>query len=101
MNIYEYDKNLIKNSLTLEQLYSFLDDLGAAPQLQENMIINKTICHNGNSHKLYYYDNTKLSFGGHIPNQFIKRIDISFKVYIVCILGWNVEKVESVDACAC
>ena len=60
MNIYEYDKNLIKNSLTLEQLYSFLDDLGAAPQLQGNIIINKTICHNGNSHKLYYYDNTKL-----------------------------------------
>ena len=60
MNIYEYDKNLIKNSLTLEQLYSFLDDLGAAPQLQGNIIINKTVCHNGNSHKLYYYDNTKL-----------------------------------------
>ena len=60
MNIYEYDKNLIKSSLTLEQLYSFLDDLGAAPQLQGNIIINKTICHNGNSHKLYYYDNTKL-----------------------------------------
>ena len=60
MNIYEYDKNLIKNSLTLDQLYSFLDDLGAAPQLQGNIIINKTICHNGNSHKLYYYDNTKL-----------------------------------------
>ena len=24
------------------------------------MILNKTICHCGNSHKLYYYDNTKL-----------------------------------------
>ena len=60
MNIYEYDKNLIKNSLSLEQIYSFLDDLGAAPQMQGNIIINKTICHNGNSHKLYYYDNTKL-----------------------------------------
>ena len=60
MNIYEYDKNLIKNSLNLEQMYSFLDDLGAAPQPQGTMILNKTICHCGNSHKLYYYDNTKL-----------------------------------------
>lgn len=60
MNIYEYDKNAIKNSLSLEQVYSFLDDLGAAPQLQGSIILNKTICHCGNSHKLYYYDNTKL-----------------------------------------
>lgn len=60
MNIYEYDKNAIKNSLNLEQMYSFLDDLGAAPQPQGTMILNKTICHCGNSHKLYYYDNTKL-----------------------------------------
>lgn len=60
MNIYEYDKDLIKNSLSLEQMYSFLDDLGAAPQPQGTMILNKTICHCGNSHKLYYYDNTKL-----------------------------------------
>ena len=60
MNIYEYDKNAIKNSLSLEQMYSFLDDLGAAPQSQGAMILNKTVCHCGNSHKLYYYDNTKL-----------------------------------------
>ena len=60
MNIYEYDKNIIKNSLSLEQIYSFLDDLDAAPQSQGSVILNKTICHCGNSHKLYYYDNTKL-----------------------------------------
>lgn len=60
MNIYEYDKNIIKNSLSLEQIYSFLDDLDAAPQSQGPVILNKTICHCGNSHKLYYYDNTKL-----------------------------------------
>ena len=60
MNIYEYDKNAIKNALTLEQMYSFLDDLGAAPQPQGTIILSKTICHCGNSHKLYYYDNTKL-----------------------------------------
>ena len=60
MNIYEYDKNAIKNSLSTEQVCSFLDDLGAAPQPQGEIILNKTICHCGNSHKLYYYNNTKL-----------------------------------------
>lgn len=61
MSIYEYDKNLIKNSLSLEQIHSFLDDLDAAPQQKgTNEILSKTICHCGNSHKLYYYDNTKL-----------------------------------------
>jgi hypothetical protein len=60
MSVYEYDKNLIKNSLSLEQVHSFLDDLGSAPQQQGNVILNRTICHCGNSHKLYYYDNTKL-----------------------------------------
>ena len=57
---YDYDKNFIKNSLSIEQVTSFLDELGADPQPQSGLILNKTICHCGNSHKLYYYDNTKL-----------------------------------------
>ena len=60
MNIYDYDKDKIKNSLTIDQMYSFLDDLGAAPQIQGDIIVNKTICHNGNSSKLYFYLNTRL-----------------------------------------
>lgn len=50
----------IKNNLTLNQIESLLSDLGAHPFRQNNIIIAKTICHCGESHKLFYYDNTKL-----------------------------------------
>ena len=81
MNIYEYDKNAIKNSLSLEQMYSLLDDLGAAPQPQGSIILNKTICHCGNSHKLYYYDNTKL-----------------FKCYTDCASSFDIYELETKDS---
>ena len=50
----------LKFSLTLEQVESLLSELGGNPQRYNNMIISKTICHCGESHKLFYYDNTKL-----------------------------------------
>ncbi len=50
----------IKNNLTLDQVFSLLAALGAEPQQKEDYIMSRTICHGGNSHKLYYYDNTKL-----------------------------------------
>ena len=57
---YDYDKNLIKNSLSVEQMCAFLDELGSDPQPQGSIILNRTVCHCGNSHKLYYYNNTRL-----------------------------------------
>jgi hypothetical protein len=50
----------IKNSLSLEQIEDLLAELGGEPQRHGNIIINKTICHSGDSHKLYYYGNTHL-----------------------------------------
>lgn len=50
----------IKNNLTLEQIESLLFELGGEPYRQNDIIIAKTICHCGKSHKLFYYDNTKL-----------------------------------------
>ena len=50
----------IKNDLTLEQIESLLSFLGGEPIRQNNIITSKTICHCGQSHKLFYYDNTKL-----------------------------------------
>lgn len=49
-----------KNDLTIDQVYELLMSLGGDPQIKDNIIISRTICHSGNSHKLYYYDNTKL-----------------------------------------
>ena len=50
----------IKNNLTIEQIKDLLYALGGDPVLKEGMVIARTICHNGQSHKLFYYDNTKL-----------------------------------------
>ena len=58
-----YDKDRIKNSLSLEDIYSIIDELGGNPSIHGDMIMADTICHNlpgEGSHKLYYYDNTKL-----------------------------------------
>ena len=59
----KYDKDKIKNSLSIEQVFDLISELGGEPQMCSGYFISETICHNhpGNgSHKLYYYDNTKL-----------------------------------------
>ena len=58
-NLKEISEN-VKNSLTIEQVKDLLFALGGDPQIKENIVISRTICHGGQSHKLYYYDNTKL-----------------------------------------
>ena len=63
---YDYDKDEIKNSISNEQMFNFLKELGAEPIEQNGNIICKTICHHSfddlsnASHKLYYYSNSKL-----------------------------------------
>lgn len=62
--MYSYDKDAIKQSLTLEQVSEVIIALGAMPpSVKGSMFIAETICHNmpgEGSEKLYYYDNTKL-----------------------------------------
>ena len=58
--IYDYDKDEIKNSLEINQIMEIVAELGGEPMLQNEVLVCKTICHGGDSHKLYYYDNTKL-----------------------------------------
>ena len=58
-NLKEWSEN-IKNSLTIDQVKELLYALGGDPILKGDIIIARTICHGGQSHKLYYYDNTKL-----------------------------------------
>lgn len=59
----EYNKDEIKNSLLIEEIYEVLEELGAEPQYTSYGILSLTICHNAahsGSRKLYYYKNTKL-----------------------------------------
>ena len=60
---FQYNKDEIKESLSIEQVFDFLSEFGGEQQIRGNIIVSKTICHNHKgegSHKLYYYDNTKL-----------------------------------------
>ena len=52
--------NEVKSMLTLEDIFNLLYALGADPERGDGMVIARTICHGGQSHKLFYYDNTKL-----------------------------------------
>lgn len=61
---YKYDKDKIKNELTIEQVHDIVAELGGEPHpIMGGMFMAQTVCHNHpgeGSHKLYYYDNTKL-----------------------------------------
>ncbi|AZV43585.1 hypothetical protein BAOM_2976 [Peribacillus asahii] len=55
------DKELIKNSLTVDEINKILLDLGSEEPKKdkEGNPIFTTVCHGGNSHKLYYYQDSK------------------------------------------
>lgn len=57
------DKDTLKESLTIDDIFELLTFLGGEPRKENNnVLISRTICHNtdGGSYKLYYYDNSKL-----------------------------------------
>lgn len=55
-----YNKDEVKEQITIEDVYDLLEYLGAEPEMFNTYITALTICHGGDSHKLYYYDNTAL-----------------------------------------
>jgi hypothetical protein len=58
-----FDKNDIKNNITLDDVYNFLQEWGGEPEYTPFGILSTTICHNlpgEGSRKLYYYDNSGL-----------------------------------------
>lgn len=55
-----YSKEDVKDLIELEDVCTLLEYLDAEPQIYSDYLISKTICHGGESHKLYYYDTTKL-----------------------------------------
>ena len=61
---FKYDKDTLKENLSIEEVFDLVSELGGEPILKDNCIICKTICHNSDltnaSHKLYYYSNTHL-----------------------------------------
>jgi len=56
----KYNKDEIRENISDDRMFEFLADIGAEPIMQQKAIVNKTICHCGESHKLYYFFNTHL-----------------------------------------
>ena len=55
-----YSKETVKEYIELEDIYTLLEYLDAEPELYSDHIVARTICHGGDTHNLYYYDNTQL-----------------------------------------
>ena len=58
-----FDKNDIKQALSIEQIFDLLQNWGAEPEYTSFGILSSTICHNKpgeGSKKLYYYANSEL-----------------------------------------
>lgn len=58
-----YNKYEVKESLDLDDIALLLEYFDADPEIYDNYIIARTICHNGigeGSKKLYYYNNSSL-----------------------------------------
>lgn len=55
-----YSKEEVKENLDIDHIYSLLDFFNAEPEIVDDTIVSKTICHDGDTRKLYYYDNTQL-----------------------------------------
>jgi hypothetical protein len=55
-----YNKDDVKDAIEMEDVYSLLDYFQADPQMYSDQIISRTVCHGGDSHKLYYYDEQQL-----------------------------------------
>ena len=56
----KYDKDTLKENLSIEEVFDLVSELGGEPIMGSGLFTARTICHGGDSHKLYYYDNTKL-----------------------------------------
>ena len=87
-----YSKDDVKEQLELEDIYNLFEYFEAEPQLYNTYIIAKTICHDGNTHKLYYYENTGLCkcYSGHCGTfdifeliQKIENVDLNKAIYFV------------------
>ena len=73
--MYKYDKNTLKENLSIEEVFDLVSELGGEPIMGNGLFTARTICHGGDSHKLYYYENT------HLFHCYTGCGDASFDIY--------------------
>ena len=87
--MFKYDKNTLKENLSIEEIFDLVNELGGEPTMGENNIFTaRTICHGGDSHKLYYYGNT------HLFHCYTGCGDASFDIYDLVV---RVNKAAGID----
>lgn len=72
---FKYNKDSLKENLTIEEVFDLVSELGGEPIMETGVFTARTICHGGDSHKLYYYDNT------HLFHCYTGCGDASFDIY--------------------
>ncbi len=75
MQKYKYDKDSLKENLSIEEVFDLVAELGGEPKMNIDSFVARTICHGGSSHKLYYYNNT------HLFHCYTECGDASFDIY--------------------
>lgn len=50
-----YSAEDVKSNIDIDDVFSLLEECGAEPKMYPDYIVAKTICHDGDSRKLYYY----------------------------------------------
>lgn len=81
-----FDKNKIKESLSLQDIYTLINDFGGEPEQTKFGLISTTICHNlpgYGSRKLYYYENSHLFQCYTGCNESFDIFELIIKVYKV------------------
>lgn len=73
--MFKYNKNTLKENLTIEEVFDLVSELGGEPIMGNELFTARTICHGGDSHKLYYYSNT------HLFHCYTGCGDASFDIY--------------------
>lgn len=91
------DKDLLKQSLTLNEVFKLVESLGGKPTYSKEGFISDTICHNfpnEGSHKLYYYEDGK--------NFHCYTGDCgSFDIYELVRKVFNIQKHQIIEFTAC
>ena len=73
--MYKYNKDTLKENLSIEEVFDLVSELGGEPIMRNGIFTARTICHGGDSHKLYYYPNT------HLFHCYTGCEDASFDIY--------------------
>lgn len=77
----QLDKDAIRDSLTQDDVIKVVVSLGSAiPKRQSDSLVFQTVCHNGKSHKLYYYPEPRNGYLGRVFHCYTECGD-SFGIY--------------------